>query len=376
MATLGDKREARRLAEESGVPVIPGERACDSTADARAAARRIGYPVLLKAAGGGGGKGMRLVGAERDLEEAFGAARREAGAAFADERLIVEKYVAPARHIEVQILGDGRDAVALGERECSLQRRYQKVIEEAPSCGIAAKTRKALLTAAVKLARAARYESAGTVEFLVDAAGGAHYFLEVNTRLQVEHPVTEAIAGLDLVRAQVEIARGGRLPKPPEQRGHAIEARLNAEDPYRGFLPASGRVLMLDWPSRPGVRIDSGLRDGMEITPFYDPLLAKLIAWGGSREEARRRLIGALRDMTLLGVTTNRTFLLQILERDFFIEGKTYTSTLESERWEEPQPPAAAIAAARRALATPLAASDDGGGHSDRYSPWNAGGAG
>jgi acetyl/propionyl-CoA carboxylase alpha subunit len=375
MAALGDKRVARRLAEENGVGVIPGERSCDSVDDARTAAGRIGYPVLLKAAGGGGGKGMRLVSAEADLEDAFSAAQREAGSAFADERLIIEKYIAPARHIEVQILGNGTDAVALGERECSLQRRYQKVIEEAPSSGINAKTRKALLEAAVKLARAARYAGAGTVEFLVDTAG-AHYFLEVNTRLQVEHPVTELIAGLDLVRAQVEIAHGGKLPVPQSPRGHAIEARLNAEDPYNGFLPATGRILMLDWPGRPGLRIDSGLREGSEVTPFYDPLVAKLIAWGADRDEARRRLIEALRSMTLLGVVTNRPFLLQILEREFFIEGKTYTSTLEAESWDEPEPPEEVVAAARRALSTPLGASDGGSGLSDRYSPWDPGAGG
>jgi len=372
MEALGDKRGARRLAEESGVAVIPGERSCDSIDEARAAATRIGYPVLLKAAGGGGGKGMRLVSAEAELEQSFGAARREAGAAFADERLIIEKYIAPARHIEVQILGDGSDAVALGERECSLQRRYQKVIEEAPSSGIGAKTRAALLAQAVKLARAAGYAGAGTVEFLVDR-GGAHYFLEVNTRLQVEHPVTELIAGLDLVRAQVEIAHGGKLPAPQPPRGHAIEARLNAEDPYNGFLPATGRILMLDWPGRPGLRIDSGLREGSEVTPFYDSLLAKLIAWGADRHEARRRLIEALRAMTLLGVTTNQTFLLEILESEFFVAGETFTSTLEAESWEEPQPPEEAIAAARRALATPLSVSGGESGPGDRYSPWDAG---
>jgi len=375
MEALGDKREARRLAEEIGVAIIPGERTCDSVDEARAAAARIGYPILLKAAGGGGGKGMRLVSAGADLEQSFGAARREAGSAFADERLIVEKYIAPARHIEVQILGNGTDAVGLGERECSLQRRYQKVIEEAPSSGISARTRAALLREAVKLARAARYAGAGTVEFLVDAAG-AHYFLEVNTRLQVEHPVTELIAGLDLVRSQVEIAHGGKLPSPQPPRGHAIEARLNAEDPYHGFLPSTGRILMLDWPGRPGVRVDSGLREGSEVTPFYDSLLAKVIAWGGDREQARHRLIEALRAMTLLGVTTNQPFLLQILERDFFVAGETFTSTLEAERWDEPPPPAAAVAAARRILATPLSAADGGSGPGDRYSPWDAGAGG
>ena len=371
MQALGDKRAARRAAEEAGVPVIPGERECDTLDQVRRAAEGIGYPVLIKAAGGGGGKGMRLVRRREELQESFEAARREAGAAFADERMIVEKYLSAARHIEVQVLGDGTDAVALGERECSLQRRYQKVIEEAPSIGIGDETRRLLCESAVKLARAARYSNAGTVEFLVDAGGG-HYFLEVNTRLQVEHPVTESVLGIDLVRAQIEIAHGGALPKPAPPRGHAIEARLNAEDPYNGFLPASGRILMLDWPSRPGVRIDTGIRPDSEVTPYYDPLLAKLIAWGGDREEARRRLIEALRSTTLLGVTTNLSFLLQILEHDRFVAGDTYTTTLESLDWPEPEPPGAAVAAARHALSTRPAAAEQWAAFTDRFSPWDS----
>ncbi|HLH28913.1 MAG TPA: biotin carboxylase N-terminal domain-containing protein, partial [Acidimicrobiales bacterium] len=290
MEQLGDKRASRAVAEALGVPVIPGARDVDRPESAEEAADRIGYPLLLKAAGGGGGKGMRLVRSRSDLREAHDAARREAKAAFADDRLLLEKYVHPARHVEVQILGDGKSAVALGERECSLQRRYQKVLEEAPAVRIGQATREGLGEAAVKIARAARYRGAGTVEFLV-GPDGSFYFLEVNTRLQVEHPVTEMVSGLDIVRAQVEVAGGGALPSPAPPRGHAIEVRLNAEDPYRDFLPQSGPILMLHWPQRPGLRIDAGVREGSRVPVEYDSLLAKIIAWGSDREQARRRLV-------------------------------------------------------------------------------------
>jgi acetyl/propionyl-CoA carboxylase alpha subunit len=371
MRLLGDKRAARRTAEECGIPVIPGASVCETAADAASAADRVGWPVLLKAAGGGGGKGMRLVERAADLDDAFAAARREAGAAFSDDRLLVEKYIAPARHVEVQILGDGREAVALGERECSLQRRYQKVIEEAPSPAIDAATRAALLDDAARLARRAGYRSAGTVEFLL-GPDGAHYFLEVNTRLQVEHPVTEMITGLDIVAAQVDVARGGALPRAAAPRGHAIEARLNAEDPHRGFLPSAGPILVLEWPARPWLRIDAGVRAGSEVRPEYDSLIAKLIAWGPGREEARRRLVEGLRATILLGIATSQAFLIQVLESETFRRGETYTSTLEASAWPEPEPPAAAVETARRALAAPARASADGGGPSDRHSPWAA----
>jgi len=384
MLALGEKRRARATAEAAGVPVIPGVAECDTLEAARAAAKRLGYPLLIKAAGGGGGKGMRRVDAPGELAEAFAAARREAMAAFADDRLLVEKLIEPARHVEVQILGDGRDAVALGERECSLQRRYQKVIEESPSLAVG-EGRKALLEEAVALARAAGYAGAGTVEFLV-GPDGAHYFLEVNTRLQVEHPVTEMLTGIDLVRAQIEIAGGGPLPRPVAPRGHAIEARLYAEDPYRDFLPSSGKILMLEWPVRPWVRIDAGIREGTEVSPFYDPLLAKLVAWGGNREEARRRLAAALRETTLLGLTTNQSFLLDVVESDFFIRGETFTRTLESRSWAEPEAPEEVRRVAREAareamtamtaMAASLGASDGtvtpGGEWVDRYSPWGS----
>jgi acetyl/propionyl-CoA carboxylase alpha subunit len=371
MRLLGDKRSARRAAEGCGLPVVPGSSACDTLEAARRAVAAIGFPVLLKAAGGGGGRGMRLVADEKDLAEAYAAASREAGAAFADTRLLMEKYLAPARHVEAQILGDGRDAVALGERECSLQRRYQKIIEEAPSPGISGTARRDLLDAAVRLARHAGYRSAGTVEFLV-GPDGAWHFLEVNTRLQVEHPVTELLTGIDIVAAQIDLARGRGLPEAAPPRGHAIEARLNAEDPHRGFLPSSGPILLLEWPSRPGVRIDSGIRQGQEVRPDYDPLLAKVIAWGSSREQARRRLVEALRGLTLLGVATNQAFLIQVLESDDFRRGQTYTSTIEACRWPDPEVPPEAVAAARQALQTPPAAENGGDRSGDRHSPWLA----
>jgi acetyl/propionyl-CoA carboxylase alpha subunit len=382
MRRLGDKRASRRAAEECGIPVIPGASVADSVEEAARAAAAIGFPILLKAAGGGGGKGMRKVERRADLDEAFAAARREAEAAFADGRLLVERFIAPARHVEVQVLGDGREAVALGERDCSLQRRYQKIIEEAPAPGLQETTRKALLDDAARLARHCGYRSAGTVEFLV-GPDGAHYFLEVNTRLQVEHPVTEWLLGIDIVAAQIALARGEGLPAPGEPRGHAIEARLNAEDPYRGFLPSSGPVLLAEWPARPGVRVDAGIRTGGDVRPEYDPLLAKVIAWGSDREQARRRLVEALRDTTILGVATNLSFLLQLLESDPFRRGATHTTLVEETRWPEPEIPAEAITAAQQALRRAPAGVEAGNGAADRdgdpggrdrFSPWRAGG--
>jgi 3-methylcrotonyl-CoA carboxylase alpha subunit len=383
MRALGEKRSARATAERAGVPVIPGAAECNSVAVATAAARRIGYPILLKAAGGGGGKGMRRVSGAAEMAGAFAAAQREAKAAFADDRLLIEKLIHPARHVEVQILGDGRHAIALGERECSLQRRYQKVIEESPSPGMSEVTRRALGEAAIALARGAQYANAGTVEFLV-GPGEEFAFLEVNTRLQVEHPVTELRLGLDLVRAQLEVAHGAPLPSPPPARGHAIEARLYAEDPAREFLPASGRILHLEWPLRPGVRIDTGVAEGQEVTPFFDPLLAKVIAWGEDREEARRRLIAALSDTVLLGLATNQAFLLDVLASDFFIRGETHTTTLEDWSWAPEPIPAAIVEAARKALrASPANGGLGGqsgesrldGARRDRFSPWRSLGA-
>ncbi len=373
---LGDKRESRESALKLGIPVIPGEQTVNNADEARSAAKEIGYPILLKAAGGGGGKGMRLVREGKDIVASFEAAAREAKSAFADDRLLVEKYIDPARHVEVQILADGKNALALGERECSLQRRYQKIIEESPSPGINSATREALQKDAVRLAEAAKYSGAGTVEFLVGPEN-KYYFLEVNTRLQVEHPVTEWRTGIDLVRAQIEIAHGGPLPAPPSFRGHAIEARLNAEDPANGFLPASGKVMMLEWPSHPWLRIDTGIREGQQILPVYDPLLAKLVVWAPERETARRRLIRALQEMVILGLHTNQSFLIALLESDFFQTGQTYTTTVESQALAMPEPPDYVKDAATQFLQNGVPAMGDSSSQksSDHFSPWRTLGA-
>ena len=375
MERLGDKAAARKAAVRLGVPVTPGVEGVDSPERAKAEAERVGYPVLLKAAGGGGGRGMRFASSAAELEPAFESARREAEAAFGDGRLFLERRVYPARHVEVQILGDGKDAAAFGERECSLQRRYQKVIEESPSPAVTPKIRDAMEKAAVTLARDANYAGAGTVEFLL-GSDGLFYFLEVNARLQVEHPITEARFGIDLVRAQIEIAGGGKLPKPARPSGHAIEARLNAENPAAGFLPQTGKVLLLEWPSGDGVRVDAGISEGGTVHVHYDSLLAKVIAHGKDREEARDRILGALRKLALLGVHTNQGFLIDLLEDSAFRGGETFTHTVESRAWPGPDAvPDAALLAAGMAALSPHRAKDGAREDADRYSPWRSLGA-
>ena len=370
MRAFADKRAARELAVKHDVPVIPGAEQCDSPEQARDIAESIGYPVLLKAAAGGGGKGMRKVESADEIDTAFESASREATASFSDGRLLLEKYIYPARHIEVQILGDGKRAIALGERECSLQRRYQKVLEEAPSVSISDETRTGLFESATRLVEVAGYSGAGTVEFLV-GPDGSHYFLEVNTRLQVEHPVTEMVTGLDLVACQIEIAHGGDLPEVPTPRGHALEARLNAEDAYNGYLPQSGPILMLDWPQWPGVRVDSGITEGGEVSAHYDSMIAKVIVWGADREAARKKLMAALRSTTLLGITTNQSFLIDVLERPFFAEAKTFTTTLEESSWSSPEVPEhVQTLGEAMAAGTGRSTSQDGAGKVDKFSPW------
>ncbi len=324
---MGDKQESRRTAEAAGVPVTPGTPALDDRPAILEAVRKLGLPVMLKAVAGGGGKGLRRIEQESGLEQEIDAARREAEGAFGDGRLFVEKLVAPARHVEVQIIADRHGRVfALGERDCSLQRRFPKIIEESPSPAVDAALRARLEEAAVRLARAAGYVNAGTVEFLLRPDGTFH-FMEMNTRLQVEHPVTELVRGIDLVRLQIEVAQGAALSPPASApRGHAIEARLYAEDPDGGFLPMSGKVLRLAWPS--GIRIEHALREGLEVTPDYDPLLAKLVARGADREEARRRLVDALRDTVLLGIVTNQSYLLRLLETTEFAKGEVLSGRL------------------------------------------------
>ncbi|HWC74825.1 MAG TPA: acetyl-CoA carboxylase biotin carboxylase subunit, partial [Gemmatimonadales bacterium] len=332
---MGDKPEARRRMQAAGVPIVPGAAApLRDPVDARREAKRIGYPVLLKAAAGGGGKGMRLVRSDSEVEDAFQAARREALKAFGDGSLYLEKYLDRPRHIEIQILADrhGR-VVALGERECSIQRRHQKLIEEAPSVAVTPALRRRLSEAATAAAGAVGYISAGTIEFLL-APSGEFFFLEMNTRIQVEHPVTELVYGVDLVREQLRIANGqpmrvhvGGTPLHP--RGHAIECRITAEDPFNDFLPATGVLQYLRVPSGPGIRWDAGVEAGSDVTLFYDPLLAKLIAWGETRETAIQRMRRALGELIIVGLPTSQPFHLRVMDDPEFLRGELDITYLE-----------------------------------------------
>ena len=332
IAAMGDKTRARSLVSRAGVPVIPAveELPADRSAG-QAAADTLGYPLLIKAAAGGGGKGMRVVHAAPEFGAARDAAAREATAAFGDGRIFLERYFERARHVEVQVLADHYGGVVhIGERECSIQRRHQKIVEESPSPAVTSDLRRRLAAAAVAAARSVDYASAGTVEFLVTDSG-EFYFLEMNTRLQVEHPVTEWVSGIDLVQAQLRIAMGERLWFADEAlplRGHSIECRVYAEDPASGFLPSPGRIAVLREPQGPWVRVDSGLAAGSEVTVFYDPMLAKLSVWGADREAARNRLIAALSDYVILGVTTNIPFLTDVLRHEAFARGDTHTGFL------------------------------------------------
>jgi acetyl-CoA carboxylase biotin carboxylase subunit len=333
MEALGSKTAGRQLARRSDVPTVPGTNdPIEKLAEAQALAQSMGYPVLLKAVSGGGGKGMRLVYSDAEFESAFRDASSEAMNAFGDERLYLEKYLERPRHIEIQILADthGR-VVSLGERECSVQRRHQKVIEEAPSPIVTPDLRKKMGDAAVRLARAGGYVNAGTVEFLVDQNLN-FYFLEVNTRLQVEHPVTEQVTGLDLVKLQIAIAAGHRLPFAWETitpRGHAMEVRLYAEDPANNFFPSPGKILSCHVPSGPGIRLDDGVYEGWTVPNDYDPLLSKLIAWGNSREETIARLRRALEEYAVTGIKTNAGLFLRILSDPDFLRGEIHTKWLD-----------------------------------------------
>ncbi|MER3536005.1 MAG: acetyl-CoA carboxylase biotin carboxylase subunit [Thermus sp.] len=329
MRALGDKATARRVAREAGVPTVPGTDELNSVEEAKQAAREIGYPVILKASAGGGGRGMRLVHTEEDLERAVQQAQEEARAAFGNPAIYLEKYIEEPKHIEIQVLGDGEEVVHLWERDCSIQRRHQKLLEEAPSV-LPFEVRKAIAEAAVRLAKHVGYVSAGTLEFLVDKEGN-FYFIEMNTRIQVEHPVTEMITGVDLVQAQFRIALGERLWLKQEEilpRGHAIEVRVNAEDPEKGFRPAIGKVETLLFPGGPGVRVDSHLYAGYPIPPHYDSLIAKIIAWAPSREEAIRRMERALSETVIEGpgLKTTIPFHQRVLQNAFFRRGAVYTN--------------------------------------------------
>jgi acetyl-CoA carboxylase biotin carboxylase subunit len=332
IAAMGDKVAARRRVADAGVPLVPAIDAVASETDLGRAAKQVGYPMLIKAAAGGGGKGMRIVRGDSGLVDAFAAARREAQAAFGDGRLFIERYLERPRHVEVQVLGDQHGSlVHLGERECSIQRRHQKIIEESPSPAVTPALRERMTAAALAAARSVSYSSAGTVEFLLDQDGG-FYFLEMNTRLQVEHPITELVTGIDLVAAQLRIAAGEKLWLEQGQiqaRGHAIEGRIYAEDPTQQFLPSPGTIRYLREPHGPGIRLDSGVTQGYDVPLHYDPLLAKLCAWGETRESARRRLIQALSNYTILGCTTCVAFLLDVLEHPAFCRGETQTHFIE-----------------------------------------------
>jgi acetyl-CoA carboxylase biotin carboxylase subunit len=324
---MGSKSEAKRLMRKAGVPVVPGYQGEDQSTERLAKeATAMGFPVLLKAAAGGGGKGMRIVHDEGGLGPAIDAAKREAMSAFGDDELIVEKYIASGRHIEFQVFGDQHGhAIHLLERECTLQRRYQKVIEESPSPVMTPELRARMGEVAVNAAKALRYDNAGTVEFIYDDKTGDFYFLEVNTRLQVEHPVTEEITGLDLVRMQIESAQGIPLRLKQEDvrgRGYAIECRLYAEDAANGFMPVTGTVERFSWPAVEGLRVETAVESGSAITVHYDPMIAKLVVWGEDRATAQRRMAYVLRQLVCLGTTTNQAFLLKLLEHPEFREGR------------------------------------------------------
>jgi acetyl-CoA carboxylase, biotin carboxylase subunit len=333
MEALGSKTAGRQLARRSDVPMVPGTNdPIEKPEEAYALAQSMGFPILLKAVAGGGGKGMRLVNAASDFASAYRDASSEANNAFGDPRLYLEKYLVRPRHVEIQILADSHGrVVSLGERECSVQRRHQKVIEEAPSPIMTPDLRKKMGDAAVRLARAGGYTNAGTVEFLVDANLN-FYFLEVNTRLQVEHPVTEQVTGLDLVKLQIAIAAGHRLPFAWETitpRGNAMEVRLYAEDPDNNFFPSPGKIISRHAPSGPGIRLDDGVYEGWTVPNDYDPLLAKLIAWGNSREETIARLRRALEESTITGIKTNVALFRRLLTEPDFLRAEIHTKWLD-----------------------------------------------
>ncbi|MFK0087954.1 acetyl/propionyl/methylcrotonyl-CoA carboxylase subunit alpha [Pseudomonas sp. NPDC090755] len=375
---MGSKSAAKALMEQAGVPLVPGYHGeAQDLETFRAAAEKIGYPVLLKATAGGGGKGMKVVESESQLAEALASAQREAQSSFGDSRMLVEKYVLKPRHVEIQVFADQHgNCLYLNERDCSIQRRHQKVVEEAPAPGLSHAQRQAMGEAAVKAAQAIGYVGAGTVEFLLDARG-EFFFMEMNTRLQVEHPVTEAITGLDLVAWQIRVACGEPLPISQDQvplDGHAIEVRLYAEDPANDFLPATGR-LALYRESAPGEgrRVDSGVSEGDNVSPFYDPMLGKLIAWGQNREQARLRLLAMLDEFAIGGVKTNIAFLRRILAHPAFAEAELDTGFIP--RYQEQLLPASEALPADfwQAAGEAFIQSQPAQPRSDdRHSPWAA----
>jgi acetyl-CoA carboxylase biotin carboxylase subunit len=331
MEQMGDKVAARQAMKAAGVPTVPGTEGATTVEAARTAASEIGYPVLLKAAAGGGGKGMRLVESPADLEDAFGAAASEAEAAFGDATLYVEKVLAPARHVEIQVLCDAHgNVLTLGERECSIQRRHQKLIEESPSAALTPERREEMETAAERACLATGYTNAGTLEFLLGPDGG-FYFIELNARLQVEHPVSELVTGVDIVHEQLRVAAGEPLRQTGRaaRQGHAIEVRINAEDPANGFAPSPGRIERLRLPGGPGVRMDTHVEAGASIPPNYDSLIAKLCVWDEDRPAAIARALRALGELEVEGIATTRDFAIQVLRTEAFVSGDYNTSFID-----------------------------------------------
>lgn len=346
IAAMGDKLQARRIAQEAGVPTVPGKEGLEMQDFLE-----VGFPMILKAAGGGGGKGMRRVNEPAELADALEAARSEAQRAFGNPTVYAERFLEGARHVEVQVLADADgNTVHLFERDCSLQRRHQKVVEEAPAPGLSAACREGLYAAALKLCRAVEYRSAGTVEFLV-SPDGSFYFLEMNTRIQVEHTVTEQITGLDLVREQLRIAMGESLGYGQAEiraQGHAIQVRIYAEDPGNGFLPSPGKLMAFQPPEGPGIRVDAGVEADGEVSVWYDPLLAKLICSGSSREVARARMRRALQEFVVIGVENNVEYLRDLIEDSDFVAGTMHTGLLAARygAWKRPVVDGALYAAA------------------------------
>ena len=384
MKLVGDKVASRKTISRTGIPIIPGmETSGGSFETYRLAAEKIGYPVMIKASAGGGGKGMRIVRDEKSLKTSLEAGKREAKTAFGDASVYLEKCIQRPRHVEFQVLADKNgNVVHLFERECSIQRRHQKIVEETPSTAIDQTLRERMGASAVEVVRATGYSNAGTVEFLLDE-DGKYYFLEVNARIQVEHPVTEMVTGVDLVKWQIRIAAGESLDFAQEdlqQRGHAIECRLYAENPANGFLPSLGRIHLFKSPSGPGIRLDSGIYSGYEVTRFYDPILAKLITWGEDRESARKRMVHALHDTVILGIASTIPYSIQIMEHDAFKQGMTMTDFIEKNlsTWTgEPREETlriALMAAALQAEASGPGLSSSEGSSRSAYSPWTTAG--
>jgi len=381
MELVGDKIRSRQTMEKAGIPIIPGMKGIhENISDYSVDAKKIGYPVMIKSSAGGGGKGMRIVSEEKDLQDALEAGQREAKSAFGDESVYLEKYIEEPRHVEFQVLADNYgNTVHLFERECSIQRRHQKIIEESPSLSLDPELRGKMGETAKKVMRVSGYNNAGTVEFLLDKDKN-FYFLEVNARIQVEHPVTELISGVDLVHQQIKIAFGEKLSfvqEDLEQKGHAIECRIYAEDPINNFLPSSGKVLFLKEPDGPGVRHDCGIYSGCDIPIYYDPILAKLIVWAESRDQACQRMIEALNDYVILGVKTSIDFLKEVIAHPEFQSGQTTTSFINKHfpSWEGKDKPddlekMALIAAAFNSLARSYGGVGPSVEPKSGYSPW------